>query len=233
MLDNAGPCGTKLRAESLGGKTRTFVALDQLGSSLEGVDRLLSPRRRRRLAEAILLDVLAAVHDSRLVDETVLVTQDPAATALGQKAGIPIHPFPVRQAAKAFDGESARVVALLRGDLALLEAQDLAFLFGRVAQGARLLLVPAAGSQGLSLVMGSGDDPLIGDFEEGNLAQWEEAADQRGLRIEIYAIPAGMRPSSRTDLLEVYTAARPSRAKELLKGWRIGQKLRRREGEER
>ncbi len=216
----------------MGGKTQAFVTLDQLGSSLEGVDRLLSHRRRHRLAEAILSDVFAAVRDSRLVDETVLVTQDPAASALGQKAGIPIRPFPVRHAAKAFDGESARVVAFLRGDLALLEAQDLAFLFGRVVHGARLLLVPTAGSQGLSLVMGSGEDALIGDFEGGTLTQWEEAAEQRGLRTEIYAIPAGMRPSSRMDLLEVYTAARPSRAKGLLRDWRMGQKLRRLEGGE-
>ncbi len=217
----------------MGGITRAFVTLDQLGSSLEGVDRLLSPRRRRRLAEAILLDVLAAVRDSRLVDETVLVTQDPTASALGQKAGIPIRPSPVRHAAKAFDRGPARVVALLRGDLALLEAQDLAFLFGRVAQGARLLLVPAVRSQGLSLVMGSGEDALVGDFEGGTLAQWEEAAEQHGLRTEIYAIPAGLRPSIRMDLLEVYTAARPSRAKGLLKDWRIGQKLRKRGGGER
>ena len=217
----------------MGGKTRAFVTLDQLRTSLEGVDRLLSPRRRRRLAEAIMLDVLAAVRDSRLVDETVLVTQDPAASALGQKAGIPIRPFPVRHAAKDFDGGSARVVVLLRGDLALLEAQDLAFLFGRVAQGAGLLLVPTVRSQGLSLVMGSGEDALIGDFEGGTLAQWEEAGEQHGLRTEIYAIPAGLRPSSRIDLLEVYTAARPSRAKGLLKDWRIGQKLRKRGGGER
>ncbi len=216
----------------MGGKTRAFVTLDQLGSSLEGVDRLLSHRRRRRLAEAIFLDVLGAVRDSRLLDETVLVTQDPASSALGKKAGIPIRAVPMRQAAEAFSGESAKVVALLRGDLALLEAQDLAFLFGRAAQGACLLLVPTAGSQGLSLVMGSGDDALIGDFEGGTLAQWEEAAEQRGLRTEIYAIPAGMRPSSQRDLLEVYTATRPSRAKGLMKDWRIGQKLRRLEGGE-
>lgn len=216
----------------MGGRTRAFVTLDRLGSSLEGVDHLLSRRRRRRLAEAILFDVLQAVRDSRLVDETVLVTQDPAASALGQKAGIPIRALSVWQATEASQGESAGAVALLRGDLALLEAQDLAFLFGRVAQGARLLLVPTTGSDGLSLVMGSGTDALIEDFEGGTLASWEEAAEQRGLTTEIYAIPAGRRPSSPMGLLEVYTAARSSRAKGLLKDWRIGQKLRRFGGEE-
>ncbi|MCJ2531454.1 MAG: hypothetical protein LN413_03965 [Candidatus Thermoplasmatota archaeon] len=216
----------------MGGRTRAFVTLDRVGSSLKGVDQLLSHRRRRRLAEAILFDVLQAVRDSRLVDETVLVTQDPAASALGQKAGIPISALPVRQAKEAFHGESAGAVALLRGDLVLLEAQDLAFLFGRVAQGARLLLVPTTGSDGLSLVLGSGTDAFIADFDGGTLASWEEAAEQRGLTTEIYAIPAGRRPSSPMDLLEVYTAARPSRAKGLLKDWRIGQKLRRFGGEE-
>ncbi len=216
----------------MGERTRAFVTWDRVGSSLEGVDHLLSRRRRRRLAEAILSDVLQAVRNSRLVDETVLVTQDPAASALGQKAGIPIRALPVWQDIEASHGDSAGAVALLRGDLALLEAQDLAFLFGRVAQGARLLLVPTTGSDGLSLVMGSGTDALIADFEGGTLATWEQAAEQRGLTPEIYAIPAGMRPTSPMDLLAVYTAARPSRAKGLLKDWRVGQKLRRFGGEE-
>ncbi|MCJ2555453.1 MAG: hypothetical protein LN410_04580 [Candidatus Thermoplasmatota archaeon] len=216
----------------MGGRTRAFVTVDRVASSLKGVDHLLSHRRRRRLAEAILLDVLQAVRDSRLVDETVLVTQDPAASALGQNTGIPIRALPVRQANEAFHGESAGAVALLRGDLVLLEAQDLAFLFGRVAQGAGLLLVPTTGSDGLSLVLGSGTDALIADFEGGTLASWEEAAEQGGLTPEIYAIPAGRRPSGPMDLLAVYTAARPSRAKGLLKDWRVGQKLRRLGGEE-
>ncbi len=215
----------------MGGGTRAFVTLERVGSSLKGVDHLLSHRRRRRLAEAILFDVLQAVRDSRLVEETVLVTQDPAASALGQKTGIPIRALPVGQSNEALHEESVGAVILLRGDLVLLEAQDLAFLFGRVAQGAGLLLVPTTGSDGLSLVLGSGTDTLIADFERGTLASWEEAAERRGLTPEIYAIPAGRRPSSPMDLLEVYAAARPSRAKALLKDWRIGQKLRRFGGE--
>ncbi|MFQ6013439.1 MAG: hypothetical protein ACE5LS_07325 [Thermoplasmata archaeon] len=215
------------------------VAVDRLGSSLDRLARFLPKRRRRRLAEGVFLDVVQAIRESRLLAEIVLATRDPTAASLGQREGISCpkgegaSALPIRQAVEASLQEGAEAMALLWGDLPLLEAQDLAFLMGRLAQGPRMVLVPTLGSPGVSIVMARPASVLPpGDFETGDASSWQQEARRHGLATEVYGLPAGMRPRAPRDLLQVYKAPRPSRAKALLKEWRMGPRLRESKGEE-
>jgi 2-phospho-L-lactate guanylyltransferase (CobY/MobA/RfbA family) len=212
---------------------QVLVVVDHVGSTLGGVHHLLSSRRRRRLSEAVFLDVLDAIQESRLVDATVLATKDPAAEEMARNAGIRVTDSLASGDGGASQNEPNGLVAIIRGDLAILEGQDLAFLFGRVGPHRRVLLVPTPGSEGLSVVVARGADAFMADFSDGTLASWTKVAERRRVPTEVFAIPAGMRPSSPGDLLQMYTGARTSRAKGLLKDWRIGHRLRELEGEDR
>ncbi|MFQ5552222.1 MAG: hypothetical protein ACE5EW_00615 [Thermoplasmata archaeon] len=209
------------------------VPVDRFGSSLDGIRKLLSKRRRSRLAKAILLDVFEAIEGSRLLDRIVLVTHDSNVGAFGQGEGVSVVDpggqagVPLRRVIDRVQDEGAGTVALLRGDLALLDAQDLAFLVGRAAHGAGLVLVPTPGSPRLSIVIAAPAERARGDFESGDLESWQELAETRRIAAEVYGIQAGMRPSEPRDLLEMYRAARPSRGKTLLKDWGLGPRLRR------
>ncbi|MFQ5985765.1 MAG: NTP transferase domain-containing protein [Thermoplasmata archaeon] len=210
-----------------------IVTMDRFGSSLERTHQLLSKRRRGRLAKAILQDVLEAIQGSRLLDRIVVVTHDSDVAAFVRGEGFPVvdpgrkAEAPIRGVIESAEDEGAETVALLRGDLALLEAQDLAFLVGRMAHGAGLVLVPTPGQSGLSIVIATPENGAPGDFEVGGLESWREQAETRGIATEGYGIRAGLRPSGPHDLLVMYTAARPSRGKALLKDWGLGPKLRR------
>lgn len=219
------------------GKARAVVAVNRLGSSLDGLANLLSKRRRRRLAKAVLRDVLQAVRESRVLEDVVLLSQDPDVMALGREEGIrPLEPggrtgTTTQLVRETCLHEGSEAILLLRGDLALLEAQDLAFLSGRLAGGRGLVLVPTSGRLGLSLVFARPVEELQGDFEAGDVLSWRQGGLERGLSPEVYGIPAGMRLAEPRDLLLVYRAARPSQAKALLKDWDLGPRLRTLEGE--
>lgn len=218
------------------GKAWAVVALDRLGSSLDGLANFLSKHRRLRLAEAVFRDVMQAIEESRVLDDVVLLTRDPDGIAFGREEGIRLlepQEGADRTAQLAMEAclhGGGEAVVLLRGDLALLEAQDLAFLLGRLAEGPSLVLVPTPGTAGLSVVLARPAEELRGDFETGDVRSWRQGAMDRGLTPEVYGIPAGMRPAEPRDLLMVYKAARPSRAKALLKDWNLGPRLRTFEG---
>lgn len=223
--------------EALRGKAWAVVAVDRLGSLLNGLANLLSQRRRRRLAVAILRDVLQAVQGSRVLDHVSLLTRDAHVIALGREEDIHLlEPegeagTTAQLAMEACLQSGGEAIALLRGDLALLESQDLAFLFGRVAGGPGMVLVPTPGRDTLSVVLARPVEELRGDFESGSVPHWRQGAMEHGLTPEVYGMPAGIRPTGPRDLLLVYKAARPSQAKALLKKWDMGRRLRNLEGE--
>jgi 2-phospho-L-lactate guanylyltransferase (CobY/MobA/RfbA family) len=185
----------------------------------------------------MLRDVLQAAQESRVLDNVVLLSQDPNVIALAREEDIPLlvpeegAGTTAQLAMEACLQGGAETLVLLRGDLALLEAQDLAFLFGRVAGGSGVVLVPTPGRETLSVVLAKPVEELRGDFEEGGVPQWLQGAKERGLTPEVYGMPAGLRPTEPRDLLLVYKAARPSRGKALLKKWGLGPRLRNLEGE--
>ncbi|MFQ5918931.1 MAG: hypothetical protein ACE5I4_02640 [Thermoplasmata archaeon] len=215
-----------------GRAVQVLVVIDRIGSTLGALHPLLSRRRLRRLAEAIFLDVVDAIRESRLVDTIVLATRDPEAGALGRKAGIRVTDSVASETPDASRVDPDKLVAIIRGDLPVLEDQDLAFLLGRIGPPDRLLFVPTPDAEGLSLMVARGANAFVADFDGGTLTSWTKEAERRGLATEVFATPAGMRPSSPRDLLQMYTSARPSRAKGLLKSWRIGPKLRELEGDQ-
>ncbi|MDX1534657.1 MAG: hypothetical protein R3291_03455 [Thermoplasmata archaeon] len=207
-----------------------FVVVDRLGSGLEGLTSILPRRRRRHLAEAMLMDVFQALRESRLVQTIVLGTRQPEAAAVGRRADVPVVDAMEADDDPA-DGDAPRLSASLWGDLPLLEGQDLAFLIGRAARQDRLVLVPTPGGEGLSLAV-TRERGFMKDLGTGTLASWRRESTDRGLATEVYATPAGMRPSTAEDLLQVYMAARLSRAKRLLKEWRMGPTLKHETGAE-
>lgn len=213
-----------------------MVTLDRPRSPLNGLADVLPRRRRRRFTEALLLDVVDAVRESRLLHETVFANPEPATAPRGRRHGLPEgvegdEASSVKEAIQVCLEGGAQALALLRGDLALLEAQDLAFLLGRVAEAPRWVLVPTPRSPGLSIVLTRPAEAPSADFREGDLPSWQAEARRRGLAPEVYGMPAGMRPARTQDLLQVYNAAHQSRAKGLLKEWGMGPILRKLEGE--
>lgn len=205
------------------------------GSSLGGLGGVLSSRRKRRLAQAIIRDVVEAVRDSRVVDEVLLASGDATVHRLALRAGLPSAvkeggDWPsLPEAIDTAVGREAEVLVLLRGDLPLLEAQDVAFLVGRVRRGPRVVLLSAPDSAQVSLACANPAEAVVPETD-ASVTRWQAVARKRGIPWEVYRTAAGLRPSSPEDLLTIYEASHASRAKALLKEWRMGPMLRSGEG---
>jgi 2-phospho-L-lactate/phosphoenolpyruvate guanylyltransferase len=119
--------------------------LDQAFGRLEGV---LEPKERARLAEAMFLDALGTLRQSRVLDDIVVVTSDPAVARQARWLGSRLveqsedtgHAPAASLGAKAAIEMGADRVAMLPTDCPLMEASEIDEHLGRSPRAA--LIVP-------------------------------------------------------------------------------------------
>lgn len=189
----------------------------------------LPTRRALRVAEAALRDVLEALTTSRLVERTLLVSPDRRARGLAEGRGVEPAPVPeeglsaaLRRCTEALVAKGVPVLTLVRADLPLLKAEDVAFLVGRALRGPRLVVATSPVSRRAGLAVLHPSDILSPTVLAEDVGTVLEAAEARDVPWEAYGLEAALSLEDPDTLARVYHAARPSRVKVLLKRWRLG-----------
>ena len=79
--------------------TRAIIPVKGFENAKQRLSSLLSSEERRRLCQAMVEDVLIAVEACPLVDEIMVITNDPAAIELAEGYGALILPEPAEAVA--------------------------------------------------------------------------------------------------------------------------------------
>jgi 2-phospho-L-lactate guanylyltransferase len=144
--------------------------------------------RRRALAAAMLEDVLAAVAEARVVEQTLVVTGDPEAQGIAAANSVEVLPDPDDQGhvAAALAGvaraeaEGATCVALLPGDCPLLDPRELERLLTGVPSP-YVAVVPDRHGTGTNALVLSPPDAIRPAFGEGSCDRHVAAAREAGI----------------------------------------------------
>lgn len=163
------------------------ITIKRFDSAKQRLAESLEPDRRRRLAEAMFADVIAAVRRSRLLDGLITVTGEPRARQMAENAGIEVVDDPdeghsaaaLRGIGRAVELGADRVV-LLPGDCPLLDPREL----DRALAGMPspwVAVVPDRHGTGTNALVIAPPDAIEPAFGEGSCARHRELARAAGI----------------------------------------------------
>jgi 2-phospho-L-lactate/phosphoenolpyruvate guanylyltransferase len=152
-------------------KTVAILPVKRLDAANERLQGVLAPDARKRLAETLLLDTLSKLRRSRMIDDLLIVTADPAVERQARWFGDEVlrqnedagHSQAAQAGARAAMANGADRVAMLPIDCPLLDPAELDAHIGRAPQAA--LIVPDRRGTGTNaLVLSPPDvfDPAFG-----------------------------------------------------------------------
>jgi 2-phospho-L-lactate guanylyltransferase len=174
-----------MRATAIVPVKRFAAAKRRLASSLDD-------EHRRELIEAMLRDVLTAISEARMVERTLVVTGEPAASAIATELGAEVvadHAEPGHSQAAligiaAAEAAGASGVVLLPGDCPLLDPRELDSLLTGIP-GHYVAIVPDRHGTGTNALVLSPPDAIRPSFGEGSCERHAEAARSTGLPFSV------------------------------------------------
>jgi len=157
----------------------------------------IDEERRQALVAAMLEDVLEAIGAARSVERTIVVSDEPGAVEIAQRAGAVVVPDPTAggHSEAALAGiarareEGAARVALLPGDCPLLEPREL----DRVLTGVPeryVAIVPDRHGTGTNALVLSPPDAIRPAFGESSCARHATAARAAGIPFAVEELPS-------------------------------------------
>jgi 2-phospho-L-lactate guanylyltransferase len=157
----------------------------------------IDEEHRRRLAAAMVADVLEGIGKARAIERVIVVSGDPVAQELAAEAGAEVVPDPEDaghvQAAQAgiarAEVEGAERVVLLAGDCPLLDPRELDRLLTGVP-GRYVGIVPDRHGSGTNALLLSPPDVIVPAFGEGSRTRHVEAARAAGVPFGIEELPS-------------------------------------------
>jgi 2-phospho-L-lactate guanylyltransferase len=157
----------------------------------------MSGRQRRDLAAAMAGDVLTALAQARMVDRTILVSNEPRAQEMARAVGAEVVDDPgerghseaarlgIAQAAQA----GAEAVILVPGDCPLLDPQEVDRLLTGLPSH-HVAVIPDRHGSGTNALVLSPPDAIPPAFGENSRQRHEESAGARGLSCSIDEVPS-------------------------------------------
>jgi 2-phospho-L-lactate/phosphoenolpyruvate guanylyltransferase len=183
----------------------------------------IDDERRAALVEAMLADVLEAIAAVRSIERTIVVTDEPAASAIAARSGAEVvpdtgnesHVEAVLVGIAQVEEQGAKCVVLLPGDCPLLEPRELDRLLTGLPS-TYVGIVPdrhGTGTNALLLTLPSAIRPAFG---EGSCARHVAAAHEAGVPYGVEEIPSlALDLDTPADVVALTRAleARPGRAR--------------------
>jgi len=177
---------------------------------------MLSGRERTGLSMAMIEDLLSTLRQVQLLDGTLIVSDDAAATALAEKYGMTaIREDETRGkglnnainwAITRLNSVSVNDVMIIHGDLPMVSPTDLAGLISQHLQLGRpaLTLVPDRWQRGTNCLLSTSGSAIPLCFGEDSLARHLRAAEQQGIVLQTAQTPSIMFDiDTPADLLEL------------------------------
>jgi 2-phospho-L-lactate guanylyltransferase len=179
-----------MRATAVVPVKRFAVAKSRLAPGVEET-------RKPELVAAMVADVLEAISEARLVDRTIVVSQEPRAAELAAAAGAELladfddagHSAAALAGIAAAEAAGAGCVALLPGDCPLLDPRELDKMLTGVPDP-YVAVIPdrhGAGTNALVLAPPGAIDPAFG---EGSRARHVAAARAAGIPYGVEELPS-------------------------------------------
>ncbi|HTT94212.1 MAG TPA: 2-phospho-L-lactate guanylyltransferase [Solirubrobacterales bacterium] len=153
--------------------------------------------RRPELVAAMVGDVLEAIGRARLVERTIVVSQEPRATALAAAAGAELlgdfddasHSAAALAGIAAAVAAGARCVALLPGDCPLLDPRELDKMLTGVPDP-YVAVIPDRHGTGTNALVLAPPDAIEPSFGEGSRARHVAAARAAGIPYGVEELPS-------------------------------------------
>jgi 2-phospho-L-lactate guanylyltransferase len=183
----------------------------------------LDPEQRRRLAAAMVADVLEAIGEARSVQRTIVVSDEPAARELAAAAGAEVVADPADgghiEAARAGIARAvaagAEAVVLLAGDCPLLDPRELERVLTGVPER-YVGIVPDRHGTGTNALVLRPPEAIVPAFGEGSCARHVALAREAGVAFGVEELPSlGLDLDTPADVIALTREleARPGRAR--------------------
>jgi len=173
------------------------LPVKRLGAAKQRLATGLDAERRRELAAAMVADVLEAIGDARTIERLIVVSGDPVAQELANKAGAEVvsDPEDAGHVEAALAGiaraevEGAEQVVLLAGDCPLLDPRELDRLLTGVPDR-YVGIVPDRHGTGTNALLLSPPNAIVPSFGEGSRDRHVESARATGIPFAIENLPS-------------------------------------------
>lgn len=182
-------------------RTLAILPIKSFGASKQRLSGLLGRGSRQALAQAMFLDVLAALRRVRGIDAIAVVTADYAAESAARNEGVHLlyDPDEAGQSQAVSIGIGHAVergferVLLVPGDTPLIEPGELDSLLERGQEDlVQAVIVPDRHGAGTNALLLSPPQALAPSFGEGSLERHRSAAVAAGLSHRVEAIASLM-----------------------------------------
>jgi 2-phospho-L-lactate guanylyltransferase len=158
----------------------------------------LSPEFRHALAEAMITDVLGALAACPEIEATLVVTNEPAVSALAAACGAEAIPDPHEsgQSAAAAIGLARAVTGgydralLVPGDCPAIDPTELSGLLGDVRPGPSVVIVPDRHGLGTNALLLAPPNALAPTFGPGSCRRHQERAAAAGAACRVAQVPS-------------------------------------------
>jgi 2-phospho-L-lactate guanylyltransferase len=197
------------------------VPLKDTNEAKRRLASILGAPRRRELALAMFEDVLATLSRVRELAGIIVVTTDPAATAIARRYGARVS----RQGAHDAHRLASQGMLTVPGDIPLVEADDIRKLIEahRGYRGVRaFIIVPARDERGSNAVLCSPATAVPLRFGTDSFLPHLAASKRQGIEPTVLKLPRIALDIDTPDDLALFLAT-PShtRARALLETWRL------------
>ena len=177
----------------------------------------LTPAERETLARSMYEEMMAKLRAARGIDRIVVATSDPAIAAHARRSGALVleeteqhsHSRSANAAARWAMELGAATVILLPIDVPLATTAEIEALAAAARPG--VLIIPSADGTGTNALVLTPPDAIAGSFGPGSFRRHLQAAQDRGLAVEVLR-PPGLVFDVDTpeDLAEIRRAPCPS-----------------------
>lgn len=194
--------------------TTAVIPIKQLENAKQRLASVLSADERKRFFQMMVEDVLTAVEACTLVDEILVVTDDPVVVEIALQYGANILGEPenpglipaVTQAGKHLAENGVNIMLFLPGDVPLVTPDELEVVldgFGRLDEP-EFLIVPASDLGGSNCIACSPPDCMEYEFGEDSFRRHLAVARKLGIEPSVVKLPGfGLDVDTPEDLREL------------------------------
>ena len=173
------------------------VPIKEFAAAKQRLAGVLSAEQRRVLAATMVQDVLDTLATVRELAGILVVTCDPLAAAMAERAGARVTTEHARDGQTAAVAAAARTLArddigamlMVPGDIPLASADELAALTQAHGPAPAFTIVPAHDERGSNAVLCSPPDAVPLRFGDDSFLPHLAAAQQRGIEPAILRVP--------------------------------------------
>lgn len=210
-----------------------LIPVKSLENAKQRLAPLLDAAQRRAFAAAMLEDVLSAVASWRERPPVAVITADPHARALAQQHGFDVIEDPaepgesgaVEIATRVCEQRGCDASLVIPADIPLLTADELAILLS-AAPHAGVVLAPSADMRGSNAVLRRPAGLIPLRFGDDSCMPHLRAARATGKPFCVVSLPGIALDVDRpADLAALLAAPGSTRSQELLRSWRLEERL--------